>query len=542
MKDFKGTLALARIALRRDRIQLPVWILAMAAFMAAFLPTWTGYFEIEEELRAAIEVFAANPAARLFGIASGVGLGEFVMLEGFVTLSVVAALMSFLAVIRHTRQNEDTGRAEFVGSAAVGRHASLAAALIVTIGANVIVAIAVALLMIANDLPATGSFAMGAAVGGVGVSFAGVAAVTAQVYSTSRAANGMAAAVLVLGFILSGIGNILGRYDEAAVWVHSAWPSWLSPIGWGQQMRPFAENHWWMLGLFGVLFLVLTAAAFFLDSRRDMGRGLLPEGRGPAMAAPGLLSLFGLVWRLQRGLFFGWAAGMVVIGVIFGSISGEIEAFDSEALAELFERLGGTAVILDAYFATVMGIVGMLMTVYTLQVLLRMRREEADGPLESVLATAVSRRQWMMSYIGNAVLGTTALLLLIGLSAGLSAGLALGNIGEWTLDFVVAGLVQLPAILVIAGVVVLAFSFLPRWVGLLGWGAFLLALITGPVIGGLLNLSESVRNISPFTHTPQMPAAAFEAAPVLIMVAIAVIPFITGLAAFRRRDLSLQTE
>ena len=43
--------------------------------------------------------------------------------------------MAILLVVRHTRAEEETGRAELVGAGVVGRHAPLAAALI-TAGAR----------------------------------------------------------------------------------------------------------------------------------------------------------------------------------------------------------------------------------------------------------------------------------------------------------------------------------------------------------------------------------------------------------------------
>jgi len=544
MKTLTGIGAMIRVALRRDRIQLPLWIILTGGFLAVAVPTWKGVVQTEEDLRAAIELFAVNPAARLFGIASGgESIGEFVMLEAFATLSIVAGLMSFLLVVRHTRKNEDTRRAELIGSSVVGRHAGLAAALILAVFANVLLATAIAIVLIANGLAVTGSIAMSLGVAGVGISIAGVAAVTAQVYSTSRSASGMAGAVLAAMFVLSGAGNMLGRYDEATVWVHSAWPSWLSPIGWGQQMRPFAENDWWLLGLSVAFFLVLSMAAFWLATRRDFGMGLLPEKPGPARAAPGLVNPFGLVWRLQRGVFFGWAIGMVAFGVIYGSISGEIEGFmaESETARELFEVIGGTEVMLDAFIVAITGIIGMLLGVYILQVTLRMRREEADGQAEALLATALSRCRWMASYIFNALLGVTLLLFIISLSAGLVAGLVLGDTAHWLGEITAATVVYLPALMVLAGVVVAVFAFLPQKTAMIGWSVFAISVICGPIIGDMLDLPEAVLNLSPFTHIPQMPAESFNAAPLLIMLGVALGLFILGLIFFRRRNLSLNS-
>ena len=43
------------------------------------------------------------------------------MSRGYVTLAILAAVMSALTVVRHTRQNEETGRAELLGAGVVGR-------------------------------------------------------------------------------------------------------------------------------------------------------------------------------------------------------------------------------------------------------------------------------------------------------------------------------------------------------------------------------------------------------------------------------------
>ena len=166
------------------------------------------------------------------------------------------------------------------------------------------------LAMIANGQPAAGSFAAGAAVAAVGVAFTGVAAVTSQLSSTARGANGLAMAALAVAFVVSGVGNMLGDVDAADVVAYSAWPTWLSPIGWGYQMRPFGGDHWWLLALSVVLAVVLIAAAGRYAARRDLGRGLLPEQTGRAQASRRLLGPFGLAWRLQRSAFLAWLVGI----------------------------------------------------------------------------------------------------------------------------------------------------------------------------------------------------------------------------------------
>ncbi len=82
--------------------------------------------------RQARAVLMTNPAAVLMGGPAfgldGYTIGAMVANEGTLTMLVATAIMSILLVVRHTRAEEETGRAELVRAAAVGRRAGLAAA------------------------------------------------------------------------------------------------------------------------------------------------------------------------------------------------------------------------------------------------------------------------------------------------------------------------------------------------------------------------------------------------------------------------------
>jgi putative exporter of polyketide antibiotics len=495
MNGLRGTITLIGLALRRDRFKLSAGVLGLAALMAGMLAMTVG--QAHQALAEETKAFAGTPALRIFGLPSGASVGATTLIRGYLLLAVLAALMSMLAVVRHTRQNEETGRAELVAAAVVGRHASLAAAVMVTVGANIVLAGLLGLAAIATGQPAAGSFTAGAAVGAFGIVFAGVAAITVQLSSTTRAANGLAAAVLGLTFVLSGIGNILGTVDASGLRLVCAWPAWLSPLGWGQQMRPFGGDNWWPLGLSAMAAVFLVGAASVLATRRDVGSGILAERRGHAAAAPGLLSPLGLVWRLQRAALLGWAVGLLGFGLVFGAIIDEIKN-SGAATADWYARMGGSHQILDAYRASIIEMAGMAVAIYVVQMLLRMRAEEATGTLEPTLAAAVSRPRWVMSHILNAGLGALALLLVFAVSMALAAGLVLGDVPGQLGALVPAGLVQLPGIMVIGGTVVALTALLPRWASPLSWTLVLVSILVGPLFGAAtMQLPQWVQNISP---------------------------------------------
>jgi len=539
MTGLTGTASLARLALRRDRVVLLSWLLGLTALTAYSAVGFAKTLTTQQDVVKETAMMAGNAGIRMVGLPSGANVGAYTMVRIYVTLAILAGLMSTLAVVRHTRQGEETGRAELVGAAVVGRFASMAAALVVTVGANLALAALLGLSLIASGQPVAGSVIAGTSVAAVGIAFAAVAAVTAQLSSSSRTANGLAAAAIGLAFMLSGVGNMLGTVDQTGLRVTSAWPAWLSPIGWGQQTRPFAGDDWWPLLVFVPFVGAGLGVARFLAGRRDIGRGVLAERRGHASATPGLLTPFGLVWRLQRGALLGWAVGMVGFGLVFGAISGDVTDLGGSA-AEWYSRMGGSDQIVDAYLASVMAMGGMAVAIYVVQMLLRMRAEEAAGSLESVLATAVSRPRWAMSHVLNAWLGASGLMLALAVSMGLTAGALPGSTLSQVGTLIGAALVQLPAIFVLGGGVIAVTGLLPRWTTALSWVLLMVAILLGPLFGGAtLRLPQWVQNVSPLTHTPKLPAVELSPAPVVVLLAISVVLAGAGLVALHRRNLAL---
>ena len=101
---------------------------------------------------------AANPGMRLLSLSAGASVGAYAMSRSYVTLAILAAVMSVLAVVRHTRQSEETGprrappRRGRRPRRESGRRASSSRS-----AANVVLAPLLGLAMIANGQPVAGS-------------------------------------------------------------------------------------------------------------------------------------------------------------------------------------------------------------------------------------------------------------------------------------------------------------------------------------------------------------------------------------------------
>ncbi|MBD0292869.1 MAG: anibiotic ABC transporter [Jiangellaceae bacterium] len=540
MTPFTGTGRLVRLALRRDRIQLPSWLVGLSLILWVTVSSIVGFYPGEAE-RVRLAMTSAHSPVTLMtnGLVSGASLGATVMTQAFVSLAVGAALMSILAVVRHTRQNEETGRAEMIGAGIVGRDASLTAALITVALANLVLVAASVLVLVASGLPLGGSVLCGLGIGAVGLAFAAIAAVTAQIAETSRGANALAVAALGIAFVLRAVGDASGKVIDGGLSVVSAWPTWLSPIGWGQQSRAFDRDQWWVLGILALFVVVLVSGAFVLASRRDLGAGMRAVRPGRPAAAPALLSPSGLAWRLHRGVLIGWAAGVAVLGASYGGVADEISEMlsDSPEIAQYFEQLGGAS-LTDTFFAVTMSVAGIAAAAYAVQATLRMRSEEAAGRVEPLLGTAVSRPRWMAANIGVVALGTLVLMVVAGVTAGVVYGLVVGDVGSNVTTLIGAALVQVPAALVLAGVAVAAFGLLPRWAAAISWASFAACLVVLQ-LGVILDLPQAVLDLSPFTHVPAAPAEDATALPLFALLTAAVALTAVGITAFRRRDLAL---
>ncbi|UOW01640.1 hypothetical protein [Agrococcus sp. SCSIO52902] len=502
-----GTGLLLVAALRRDRLHVVLWVLAVAGMWSAVLGGLGAAFD-EESRRGLVALLAAQPGLMLLrGAPAGTGLGAVMFVSTFAYLAVMVAFMMTFFAVRHSRGDEDAGRAELVRGTAVGRWAPLVS----TLGAGAIeLAVVCGVTLAASlalGLDALGSALMAAALAGVGVVAMLVGLLAGQVFPTSRAANGAASIVVGLWFFVRGIGDALGEPSADLTRVESAWPIWLSPIGWGAQAHPFADEPWEPDGtpllLFVPAVLLLGALVVALEARRELGRSLLAErrGRGAGTALlgwhPGGAPL-GLTGRLQRAASLAW----LVVGAVIGAIAGRLAPVISEALAEnpalgrIVETLGaeGGGDTEGLFLTALAGVIGVVASAAGMQAVLRLRHEEqAHGEL--VLATTVRRTGWLGSHLLLGALASLAVLAAFTIVTG--ASLAAGGEERCEQLWRIA-LTHLPLVAVYLAVGAALVAFLPSTVAWLGWVLLIGLLLVGDFAPLLGEAWEWLENLSPF--------------------------------------------
>ena len=526
-----GTWPLVRLALRRDRVLLPAWVIGFAAMVTASVAATRDLYPTEASLTSAAETINATAAlVALYGTVydpTSLGAVSLIKLTAFGS-ALVGILFAFV-MVRHTRSDEETERLELVSAGVVGRAAPLTAAFIVTMGASVFLGMLCTVGLGGVGLPWGGAVAFGLAWTLSGIVFAGVAAVAAQVMTSARGAIGVAIAAVGAGYVLRAVGD-LAEGDPGLL-------SWLSPIGWSQQMRPFAGDRWWVAVLPLTATALLIAGAFVLRGHRDLGAGLIAERPGPARGRLG--GVTALAWRLQRGMLVAWLTGATLMGAVLGSVAQSVAGLlDSPEMAKYLEALGGRQGVTDAFLAAVVGVLGSIVAAYGLAAAARLRAEEANGHAEVLLATPASRLAWAASHLTVALVGVAVVVVASGAAAGLTHGLSVGDVTGQVPRLVGASAAQIPAAWVMVGVVVLLFGLVPRWVGG-AWGVFAAFIVLGE-FGPLWGLPRWVLDLSPFAHSPRLPspaAAADNAWQLVLLLVVVVVLLAAGLVGWRRRDL-----
>ena len=234
MSTLTGTGRLIRLALRRDRVLLPLWVLVPSIFPAVFVVAFTTAFPTPQALQEYAETSIHNAAFTVFyGALQGPSLGELVTWRaGFVP--VVIGLFSLLAVYpAHPNRGRDrpapAGRLDR-RLAPRGHGRRRARDLRRQPGHRPAVGSDAGR---STSLPVAGSLAHGTGIAAVGCVFAAVGAVVAQLTTGAGSARGIVITVLGVAFLLRGIGDVSAQSGGALGWI-----SWLSPIGWASQLRP----------------------------------------------------------------------------------------------------------------------------------------------------------------------------------------------------------------------------------------------------------------------------------------------------------------
>ncbi len=339
--------------------------------------------------------------------------------------------------------------------------------------------------MTTQGLPVAGSLALAAVLGAGGATFAGLGALAAQLAQNPAATRAVGVTILVGFFALAAVGDLTGSPLV-----------WLSPFGWARHVQAFAGERWWLLVPMLGLTAAATAGAHAVLARRDTGSGLLAPRLGPGTAAPGLRDPLTLAWRRHRGALLGWTAGLIALGALLGAAAPSLGSqLSSPAFAQLGTCAAGRTPE-QMFFLLVLYALAQASAAFAIATTLRLRGDETTGLADPLLTTPVRRSRWAGAEIVMAATGTAVALAGLGLAAGLTSGLLLGDPGDRTFALLGTTLAFLPACLLLTGLTVALLCWLPRQAIPAAWTVLALVILVD-LLGEFRLVPPPVLRISP---------------------------------------------
>jgi ABC-2 type transport system permease protein len=521
--------AVSRLAARQVR-RGGLIVIVLISGMTAIVAATFDQVMADPAAAGSLAALAGNPAIRtLFGTPIGLdNAGGFTVWRVGTVTAVLLAAWAILATTRVTRGEEDTGRWDVLLSGRITLPATVVRHLAAVMWVPAATAAGVTGVLAVSGTPVAGALVHGIGTGLIGLFFAATAALAAQIFPTRAPATG--AAVAVLGGML--LARMIGDGITALGWLR-----WLSPFGLTALSEPYVRDR--AVPLLALLAAVaaVTMAVPLAAARRDVRGGLVAASAG----RPARLGLLGGVegFAIRRVLrpLTGWALGIGAYFLLIGLTAVSVTEFLSgnPALADQaaeagFAGLGSVA----GFVATLFAILAMPVGGFTAVRLGAFVAAETDGRLVPLAAQPIGRTRLLAAEIIATAAAAAALVTVAGLATWAGV-LTMG--GDLALTAALHGVWNVvPVVLLSLGAAVFATGWTPRWVGVLG------AL---PSIGGflLLVVAESVaapswvRDVSPYAHLAPVPLTGADWAATGVMLAVAGVLALGGVAGYRLRDM-----
>jgi len=536
--NFDNTGRLVRFMLKRELVISTVWILILVLASAALAPGMASMFDAEA--RAQFVSTLDNPVmVSMMGPVYGAdNYTSGAMYTGMMLLWILIAvgIMNVFLVTRHTRADEEKGRAEVVRSLPVGRLANLNATMITAVIINVILGFLMGLGIAATGVESmdfAGSMLYGALNCVVGLVFAAITALFCQLSSNKSGASGYSFLILGIFYMIRAVGDMQGIEVLSCI----------SPLGLALRSQAYIENYWWPVLILLIESVVIAAVAYKLNAVRDLDQGFIPARPGRKEASPLLKSNFGLALRLLRNSIIVWVIVMFTLGASYGSIIGSIDEFIGGS-PEYMQILGFDSAVAEAtkeniqmhYLSFVASMMTIICFVPSIMAVLKPRSEEKEHRAEQVTARVVSRFKYISAYTVLAYVISIALQFLTAVGIYSSAVSLAGDYNPFALGTLLkASLSYLPALWVMIGLTVLLVGLIPKASGSI-WGFFGFVFFAS-FMGEVLGLPEWLLSISPLHHISNVILGDdISFMPLIVLTGIAAVLTAVGFVGYTKRD------
>lgn len=531
-----GTLRLAAVLARRNRVMLLAWTAGVLALVAVTVPSYAATYPSLATRASLVAELQANVATKvLYGRLPSPGtLGQLAVWETGTYVTLLVAVLGVLLGVRLGRGEESSGHSEVVRSVGAGRLAPVASALLVLAVTFAVIGGGVGAVLAwqsrsTPEVSVTGAWHFGAVVLLVGLGFGVSTMLLGQVLLTPTLARSA-------GWVLLGVDFVLRVLPDFGTAPGLRWLSWL---GLSHLVGPFTHDRTLPVVVGAVAVCGLAVVTVVLEGRRELGSGFvaLSSGSSQTLSVSGPVALG---WRLRRSGWLGWAAATAAVAGLFGGMSHGLVALlvDDPSSTDMLSSVTGVMEPVRGYFTFTVIFVALIPLLHAVSHTLVAAADERTGRLDAALAVGLRRWSPLAAQTGLAAARALGLVLV---AAGVQAGTTwLAGSGEdavgWAFWSVVA---TMPGIVAAVGLTALLIGTLPRFASaawlLVAWSLFAVS------FGQLVGLPDWARSASLLSQTPdligQPVGETLGTISFVILVATAVAATAAGLGAVARRDI-----
>ena len=518
--------------LRRDWLKLLIWAAALSLFAGGFAASlYEMYGKDPAGLKAMYETMKNPAMIAMIGPTAATAetytIGAMYAQEMLLFTALVFAIVSIMHVISRTRKEEDDGISELIRSFQVGRLANTTAIVLELFLLHVVIIALSVLLLQVQDVPGlnfSSNLVYSVSLGLQGFLWGMIALIFVQLAAGAGGARGLSFLTLGLFYVLR-MATDMSTPDA----------SWFNPLGWSYLVNAYVGDDWLPIVIAFAASIIFLVVSYILEHARDMGAGYLPERSGRDHAKDRLLTLPGLVIRLQKTFIISWIISIFITGAMYGSIFGDMDEFvsDNEMMKQMFLH-NANYTIQEQFMSVLFVVLSLLTTIFIVGSLMKLINEEKKGHWDPLYATKLSRAKFYWYHvILSFILG-----LLGQFSAIVGLYLAQRSVMESPLslwEITKAGMVWVPAIFFFIGILAVLIGWLPRFTIII-WGYLIFAFFNS-YFGQMMDIPEFVLNLDIFSYIPKVPIEEWKWGTIIFIKLLALLLIVVGFVGYKKRDL-----
>lgn len=526
---FYNTGSIIGFILKKDKIKILIWIIALIAYAVGFVPVFQGILDTSSNPQVLVDTMKNPAMIAMVGpvfVEDSYTIGSIYANYMMVFSALIAGAMNIFIVSSNTRKDEELGRTELLRALPVGRLSNLSASLTIAFFANLILLLATAIGMyfISPDIYLKGAIIFSAGIYGYGFLFACIVSLLGEIFTNNRAVMGAGFFLLFLSYILRAVGDVS---MEAL--------SLVSPLGLVTRTENFVNDYIWPFWILLLEIILVALLSFFFAKNRDLGSGLIPERKGKSSASVFLSGIKTFAFRINRSGFLIWALVIFIFSGMYGSVFGDLENYinSSDLLKNMF-NVQGVHSLTEQFISLLMVIMAIITTIPSLAFLHRIISEEHKGLSEEILTKPVSRYEYLFSFFIISICTAFILQVLVALGFWSVGRIYLENIPTLEI-FIKAALLYVPAIWLMIGVSTFLIGITPRF----AWLNYIFLCYNFVIVylGDMLDFPDILGDLTPFGNVVSYPLEEITWGASILMTVLFILLSAAGFIGYRKRDL-----